>query len=109
MNIHTSAAEGKSAEQTYAEKLHKLSLTESGVQDAQTVIFGLLTRCTLWIQIIREKFVLLLLASPKSSIPLFAHLPTLTLPANPIDKARSTSASKTPTTNCSKSATPWTR
>ncbi len=49
--------EGKSAEQAYAEKLAKLSLTEGEVQDGQTVVLALLARCTLWIEIIREKCV----------------------------------------------------
>ena len=47
--------EGQSAEEAYASKLDKLSLTEGEVQDGPSVVKALLYRCTLWIEIIREK------------------------------------------------------
>jgi hypothetical protein len=55
METDTYQHEGKSAEQAYADKLSKLSLTEGEVQDGRTVVLALLARCTLWIEIIREK------------------------------------------------------
>ena len=50
--------EGMNAEQAYAEKLSKMSLTDGEVQDGRTVNIALLLRCQLWIEIIREKLVL---------------------------------------------------
>ena len=47
--------EGQSAEDYYASKLHLLSLTEGEVQDGYDVLKALLFRCTLWIEIMREK------------------------------------------------------
>jgi hypothetical protein len=87
--------EGKTAEQAYEDKLAYLSLTEGGEQDGATVVKALLIRCTLWIEIMREKYVH---AKPQKLLP----VATLT---QHTDRARSTSASKNPTTNCSKSAT----
>jgi hypothetical protein len=55
MHAEADHHQGKTAEQAYAEKLSKLSLTEGGVQDGRTVVLALLARCTLWIEIIREK------------------------------------------------------
>ena len=56
MNLETYQHEGKTAEQAYEDKLAYLSLTEGGVQDGRTVVSALLVRCTLWIEIIREKY-----------------------------------------------------
>lgn len=47
--------EGQSAEQAYADRLHQLSLIEGGARDGQTVVKALVVRCTLWIEIVREK------------------------------------------------------
>ncbi|KAK5171326.1 uncharacterized protein LTR77_004470 [Saxophila tyrrhenica] len=55
MNADTIEYEGKSAEQAYADKLSKLSLTEGEIQDGRQIVLALLARCTLWIDIIREK------------------------------------------------------
>ena len=49
--------EGKTAEQAYEDKLAYLSLTEGGDQDGATIVKGLLIRCTLWIEIMREKYI----------------------------------------------------
>lgn len=49
--------EGKSAEEAYAERLSKLSLTEGGVQDGEVVVKALLARCLLWCEVIQEKYV----------------------------------------------------
>ena len=48
---------GKSAEQAYEKMLSQLSLTEGEVQDGKTVVGALLTRCLLWIEIVKEKYV----------------------------------------------------
>lgn len=56
MQTDTYQHEGVNAEQAYAQTLSKLSLTEGEVQDGRTIILALLVRCTLWIEIIREKF-----------------------------------------------------
>jgi hypothetical protein len=56
MQTDTYQHEGMGAEQAYAEKLSKLTLTEGEVQDGRTIILALLVRCTLWIEIIREKY-----------------------------------------------------
>ena len=50
--------EGQSAEEAYADRLAYLSLTDGEVQDGQSVVKGLLMRCTLWIEIIREKYII---------------------------------------------------
>ena len=55
LQVTTYSHEGKTPEQAYEDKLAFLSLTEGGVQDGQTVIKALLIRCTLWIEIMREK------------------------------------------------------
>ncbi|KAK3710043.1 hypothetical protein LTR37_010474 [Vermiconidia calcicola] len=47
--------DGISAEDAYADRLGILSLTEGEVQDGDKVVQALLVRCTLWIEIIREK------------------------------------------------------
>lgn len=49
--------EGRSAEQAYAERLNKLSLTEGEVQEGETVVKALLARCLLWCEVIQEKYV----------------------------------------------------
>lgn len=85
--------EGKSAEEAYAERLSKLSLTEGGVQDGEVVVKALLARCLLWCEVIQEKYVGLHFTCISSAL-------TISL-----GKARSTSASRTPTTNLSSSAT----
>ena len=57
MQVDTFQHDGLSAEQAYEKKLAYLSLTEGDVQDGQTVIKALLIRCSLWIEIMREKYV----------------------------------------------------
>ena len=47
--------EGIGAEEAYADMLSKLSISEGDVQDGNTILTALLARCTLWIEIIREK------------------------------------------------------
>ena len=47
--------EGKSAEDIYADKLAKLTLSEGEIKDGREVVLALLARCILWIAIIREK------------------------------------------------------
>lgn len=49
------AASGLPAEQVFAEKLAKLSLTDGEIRDGPTVVKSLLARCVLWIEIIQEK------------------------------------------------------
>ena len=49
------AHEGKSAEQTYAERVSTLSLTEGEVSDGPTVVRALLARCLLWVEVVQEK------------------------------------------------------
>ena len=92
---------GKTAEQAYAEKLHQLSLTEGEAKDGHSVVAGLLFRCLLWTEIIQEKYV-------KSQRSLIIPVCASQL-INLTDKARSTNASKTPTTNSSNCATTWSR
>lgn len=48
--------DGISAEDAYADRLGILSLTEGEVQDGDKIVQALLVRCTLWIEIIREKY-----------------------------------------------------
>ncbi len=55
MHAETITYDGKSAEETYAAKLSNLSLSEGDVRDGREVVLALLARCTLWIDIIREK------------------------------------------------------
>lgn len=91
--------EGKTAEQAYEDKLASIfNLAEGEVQDGITVVKALLMRCTLWIEIMREKYV------PNK----YLHFDTTSLTRS-IDKAKSTNASKTTTTNSSKSATNWSK
>jgi len=49
--------EGKTAEQTYAERLAtlSLSLTEGEAADGPTVVRALLARCLLWVEVVQEK------------------------------------------------------
>lgn len=47
--------EGQGPEEAYASRLAELSLTEGEVPDGKAVIRALLTRCTLWIEIMRQK------------------------------------------------------
>ena len=55
VHVTTYSHEGKTPEQAYEDKLAFLSLTEGGVQDGITVVKALLIRCTLWVEIMREK------------------------------------------------------
>ena len=49
--------DGESAEQAYASRISQMSLTEGNPRDGRAVITSLLFRCTVWIEIIREKCV----------------------------------------------------
>jgi hypothetical protein len=84
--------EGKSAEEAYSERLNKLSLTEGGVQDGEVVVKALLARCLLWCEVIQEKYV-------DSTAQYLLLLMTCT------GRARSTTDSRTHTTNLSNFAT----
>ncbi|KAI7585939.1 hypothetical protein KC343_g19457, partial [Hortaea werneckii] len=55
LNESRDAHEGKTAEQTYAERLASLSLTEGGISDGPTVVRALLARCLLWLEVIQER------------------------------------------------------
>lgn len=48
--------EGKTAEEVYAERLAKLSLTEGEPADGPTVVRALLARCLLWCEIVQDKY-----------------------------------------------------
>lgn len=49
--------EGKSAEETYAERLQQLQLEDGVIQEGGTVVNLLLARCQLWLEIVQEKYV----------------------------------------------------
>jgi len=55
--IHADAFqhEGQNAEEAYASRIGELSLTEGEPPNGKAVIRGLLVRCALWIEIMREK------------------------------------------------------
>lgn len=83
---------GQSAEEAYATRLQRLSITGGEVHDGKFVMKTTLERCLLWIEIIREK----------CALPVSSHLfVVLTLSFK--GKARSTSVSKTLTTSFSRS------
>lgn len=84
--------EGQGPEEAYASRLAELSLTEGEVPDGKAVIKALLIRCTLWIEIMRQKCV-----NPLEYIDCFSTNPLA------IDKAPSTNASQNSTTNYAKS------
>ena len=86
------AHQGENAEQAYSTRMASLSLTEGQTLDGRDVVKALLVRCILWIEIIREKYVLL-----------NVHLRDCT-DSCIIDKARSTSDFKNNMTSCSRYA-----
>lgn len=47
--------EGKTAEETYAERLSQLTLIEGEYEDGPTVVTALLTRCLYWVETIQER------------------------------------------------------
>lgn len=63
--------EGQNPEEAYAARLSLLSLTEGEVPDGRTVIQALLARCTLWIEIIRQKYIS---PTPMAGLPLICVL-----------------------------------
>lgn len=56
MHAETVHHEGQNPENAYASRLSQLNLTEGEVLDGRTVIKALLMRCTLWLEIVREKY-----------------------------------------------------
>ena len=56
--IHAEALhhEGQNAEEAYASRFAEITLTEGEPHDGKSVVKGLLIRCTLWIEIMREKY-----------------------------------------------------
>jgi hypothetical protein len=99
LNAELDPHPGKTAEETYAERISTITLAMQAGQDGRTVVNGLLARCLLWVEIVEEKYV------PQ----LLYQLLILANKDPPIGEVTSTNASKTPLTNSSKSATPSTK
>lgn len=57
VHAETLTHEGQNAEEAYASRLSQLSLTEGEVPDGRTVVKALLARCTLWLEIMRQKYI----------------------------------------------------
>ncbi|KAF1820220.1 uncharacterized protein K489DRAFT_433658 [Dissoconium aciculare CBS 342.82] len=55
LNAELDLHPGKTAEETYAERISTITLAMQAGQDGRTVVNGLLARCLLWVEIVEEK------------------------------------------------------
>ncbi len=56
VHIESIEHDSENPQEAYASRLSKLSLTEGEILDGRTVLKALIYRCTLWLEIMRQKY-----------------------------------------------------